>query len=429
VGRFSAGRVQSVCLRLVVEREREIANFTPQTYWTLALDLTAHGVPFTAKLHQVKGAEPSFSTREPLDKLAALLGSAQLWVGRAGKTTRQRPPLPPFTTAALQQAAAKGLGLSPERTMNLAQTLYEAGWITYHRTDGVDRTDGVAVAPEAQASAREYIERAHGTDYLPAEAPIYTARSINAQEAHEAIRPTDVNRIPNDPPGDGEGAALYGLIWQRFVASQMAAAVYSVTGAQIYAGKQVGQPYPLEFRTQGRTLQFEGFLRVYEEPGDEDEDTPSDSLLPDLHEGQILTLVTPQIAEHETRAPARYTEAALIAALERNGVGRPSTYATMLKTVRERGYVRLQQKRLIPTDEGIRLSDFLNRHFNAVLAVDYTARLEAQLDAVALGKITRLDVLREFWSAFQPQLIGAAAALPLATAPTPRPLLLHPVED
>jgi len=143
---------------------------------------------------------------------------------------------------------------------------------------------------------------------------------------------------------------LYGLIWQRFVASQMAAAVYSVTGAQIYAGKQVGQPYPLEFRTQGRTLQFEGFLRVYEEPGDEDEDTPSDSLLPDLHEGQILTLVTPQIAEHETRAPARYTEAALIAALERNGVGRPSTYATMLKTVRERGYVRLQQKRLIPTD-------------------------------------------------------------------------------
>ncbi|HUN09113.1 MAG TPA: type I DNA topoisomerase [Aggregatilineales bacterium] len=423
VGRFSAGRVQSVCLRLVVEREREIANFTPQTYWTLALDLTAHGVPFTAKLHQVKGAEPSFSTREPLDKLAALLGSAQLWVGRAGKTTRQRPPLPPFTTAALQQAAAKGLGLSPERTMNLAQTLYEAGWITYHRTDGV------AVAPEAQASAREYIERAHGTDYLPAEAPIYTARSINAQEAHEAIRPTDVNRIPNDPPGDGEGAALYGLIWQRFVASQMAAAVYSVTGAQIYAGKQVGQPYPLEFRTQGRTLQFEGFLRVYEEPGDEDEDTPSDSLLPDLHEGQILTLVTPQIAEHETRAPARYTEAALIAALERNGVGRPSTYATMLKTVRERGYVRLQQKRLIPTDEGIRLSDFLNRHFNAVLAVDYTARLEAQLDAVALGKITRLDVLREFWSAFQPQLIGAAAALPLATAPTPRPLLLHPVED
>jgi len=159
-GRFSAGRVQSVCLRLVVEREREIANFTPQTYWTLSLDLTADGIPFTAKLHQVKGAEPSFSTREPLDKLAALLGGVQLWVGRAGKTTRSRPPLPPFTTAALQQAAAKGLGLSPDRTMTLAQTLYEAGWITYHRTDGV------AVAPEAQAAARAYIEREYGGDYL-----------------------------------------------------------------------------------------------------------------------------------------------------------------------------------------------------------------------------------------------------------------------
>lgn len=422
-GRFSAGRVQSVCLRLVVEREREIATFTPLTSWTLALDLTADAVPFTAKLHQVKGGESSSSTRGPLDKLAALLGGAQLWVGRTGKTTRSRPPLPPFTTAALQQAAAKGLGLSPERTMTLAQTLYEAGWITYHRTDGV------AVAPEAQAAARAYIERAYGADYLPSEAPTYTVKTANAQEAHEAIRPTDVNRLPNDARADGDGAALYALIWWRFIASQMAAAVYSVTGAQIYAGKQVGQPYPLEFRAQGRTLQFDGFLKVYEEPGDEDEDTLSDSLLPELRESQLLTLVAPQIAEHETRAPARYTEAALIAALERNGVGRPSTYASMVKTVKERGYVRLQQKRLVPTDDGIRLCDFLTQHFSEVLAVDYTARLEAQLDAVATGERTRLAVLREFWSAFQPQLKGAAAAaLPPATAPTPRPLLLHPVE-
>jgi len=420
-GRFSAGRVQSVCLRLVVEREREIANFAPQTYWTLALDLTADGVPFTAKLHQLQGKEPSFTTREPLDKLASLLGNAQLWVGRAGKTTRLRPPLPPFTTAALQQAAAKGLGLSPERTMTLAQTLYEAGWITYHRTDGV------AVAPEAQAAARAYIEQAYGASYLPPEAPSYTAKTANAQEAHEAIRPTDVHRLPN--AADGDGAALYGLIWQRFIASQMSTAVYSVTGAQIYGGKQVEQPYPLEFRAQGRTLQFDGFLKVYEEPGDEDEDKLSDSPLPELREGQTLTLVAPKIAEHETRAPARYTEAALIAALERNGVGRPSTYASMVKTVKERGYVRLQQKRLVPTDDGLRLCDFLTQHFNDVLAVDYTARLEAQLDAVASGERTRLVVLREFWSAFQPQLKGAAAAaLPPAPAPTPRPLLLHPVE-
>jgi DNA topoisomerase-1 len=420
-GRFSAGRVQSVCLRLVVEREREIANFIPQSYWTLALDLTADGIPFTVELHQVKGAEPTFPSREPLDKLAALLGSAQLWVGRAGKTTRQRPPLPPFTTAALQQAAAKGLGLSPERTMTLAQTLYEAGWITYHRTDGV------AVAPEAQAAARDHIERAYGAAYLPPEAPTYTAKSANAQEAHEAIRPTDVNRLPSEAEGDG--AALYALIWQRFIASQMADAVYAVTGAQIYAGKQVEQPYPLEFRAQGRTLQFEGFLKVYEEPVDEDEDRSSDSSLPELREGQMLTLVAPQIAEHETRAPARYTEAALIAALERNGIGRPSTYATMLKTVKERGYVRLTQKRFVPTDDGLRLCDFLTAHFAEALAVDYTARLEAQLDAVASGERTRLAVLREFWTAFQPQLqAAAAAAVPPSAVPTPRPLILHPLE-
>jgi DNA topoisomerase I len=420
-GRFSAGRVQSVCLRLVVEREREIANFIPQSYWTLALDLTADGAPFTAKLHQVQGKEPTLTTREPLDKLAGLLGSTQLWVGRAGKSTRQRPPLPPFTTAALQQAAAKGLGLSPERTMTLAQTLYEAGWITYHRTDGV------AVAPEAQAAARAYIERAYGADYLPSEAPTYTVKTANAQEAHEAIRPTDVNRLPSEAEGDG--AALYALIWQRFIASQMAAAVYSMTGAQIYAGKQVEQPYPLEFRAQGRTLQFDGFLKVYEEPGDEDEDKHSDAPLSEMQEGQMLTLVAPQIAEHETRAPARYTEAALIAVLERQGVGRPSTYATMLRTVKERGYVRLTQKRLVPTDDGLRLCDFLTAHFDEALAVDYTARLEAQLDAVASGERTRLEVLRDFWTAFQPQLQAAAAsAVPPVATPTPRPLILHPME-
>jgi DNA topoisomerase I len=420
-GRFSAGRVQSVCLRLVVDREREIANFVPKTSWSLALDLKADDVPFTVKLHQVQGKDSTFPTREPLDKLAALLGGSHLWVGRAGKAARQRPPLPPFTTAALQQAAAKGLGLSPERTMTLAQTLYEAGWITYHRTDGV------AVAPEAQAAAREYIKREYGADYLPPEPPTYTAKSASAQEAHEAIRPTDVHRLPDDP--NGEGTALYALIWKRFVASQMAPAVYTVTGAQIYVGKQVGQPYPLEFRAQGRTLQFDGFLKVYEEPGDEDEDTPSDSLLPDLHEGQMLTLVMPQIAEHETRAPARYTEAALIATLERRGVGRPSTYATMFKTVKERGYVRLTQKRLVPTDDGLRLCDFLTAHFAEALAVDYTARMEAQLDAVASGERTRLAVLREFWAAFQPQLqAAAAAAVPPAAAPTPRPLILHPME-
>jgi DNA topoisomerase-1 len=327
-GRFSAGRVQSVCLRLVVEREREIAGFTPETFWTLTLKLTADGTEFTAKLHRVKGSDSAFKTREPLDKLVTLLQSAQVWVGKAGRSIKTRSPLPPFTTSSLQQAASKGLGLSPDRTMALAQTLYEQGWITYMRTDGV------SIAPEAQTAARDYIAREHGADYLPPEPPTYTVKTANAQEAHEAIRPTDVNRLPQDV--DGAGAALYALIWKRFVASQMSPALNTVTGAVIYAGKAQGQPFPLEFRAQGRSLLFDGFLKVYEEPADEGEDENEETgTLPPLKENQSLKLVAPQVEDHQTRAPARYTEAALVQALEQRGIGRPSTYANMVKHMRQ----------------------------------------------------------------------------------------------
>ena len=327
-GKFSAGRVQSVCLRLVVEREREIETFKPETFWTLALRLDADGTEFTAKLHRVKGADSTFKPREPLDKLVALLQTAQVWVGKAGRSVKSRNPLPPFTTSSLQQAASKGLGLSPDKTMALAQTLYEQGWITYMRTDGV------SIAPEAQTAARDYITREHGADYLPPETPTYTVKSANAQEAHEAIRPTDVNRRSNDV--DGDGAALYALIWKRFVASQMSPALYTVTGAVIYAGKTLGQPFPLEFRAQGRSLLFDGFLTVYEEPADEgEEQDEATGMLPPLKDNQSLKLVAPQVEDHQTRAPARYTEAALVQALEQRGIGRPSTYANMVKPMRQ----------------------------------------------------------------------------------------------
>ncbi len=327
-GKFSAGRVQSVCLRLVVEREREIEGFTPETYWTLGLKLAAEGGEFTAKLHRVKGADSTFKTREPLDKLMTLLQTAQMWVGKAGRSVKARNPLPPFTTSSLQQAASKGLGLSPDKTMALAQTLYEQGWITYMRTDGV------SIAPEAQTAARDYIAREHGSDYLPPEPPTYTVKTANAQEAHEAIRPTDVNRLPKDVAGDG--AALYALIWKRFIASQMSSALYTVTGAVIYAGKAPGQPFPLEFRAQGRSLLFDGFLKVYEEPADEGEEGNEETgTLPPLKDNQPIQLVVPQVEDHQTRAPARYTEAALVQALEQRGIGRPSTYASMVKHIQQ----------------------------------------------------------------------------------------------
>lgn len=423
-GKFSAGRVQSVCLRLVVEREREIENFNPETYWTLALKLTADGAEFTAKLHRIKDMDSAFKSREPLDKLAALLQTAQVWVSKSGRTVKPRSPLPPFTTSSLQQAASKGLGLSPDKTMALAQTLYEQGWITYMRTDGV------SVASEAQATARDYIAREHRADYLPPESPTYTVKAANAQEAHEAIRPTDVNRLPKDV--DGEGAALYALIWKRFIASQMSPALYTVTGAVIYAGKVQGQPFPMEFRAQGRSLLFDGFLKVYEEPTDEGESNEEDNqTLPPLKDNQLLQLVAPLVEEHQTRAPARYTEAALVLAMEQRGIGRPSTYASMVKTVKDKGYVKISQKRLVPTENGIHLCDFLTAHFADVLAYDYTARLEDQLDLIAAGSATRLDVLRQFWDGFQPQVAHAAAYTfeQVKARYTPKPLTLHPVEE
>jgi DNA topoisomerase I len=327
-GKFSAGRVQSVCLRLVVEREREIEGFTPESYWTLGLKLAAEDSEFSAKLYRLKDADSAFKTREPLDKLVALLQNAQVWVGKAGRTVKARNPLPPFTTSSLQQAASKGLGLSPEKTMALAQTLYEQGWITYMRTDGV------SIAPEAQSAARDTIAREHGSDYLPPEPPTYTVKSANAQEAHEAIRPTDVNHLPKDI--DGDGAALYALIWKRFIASQMSPALYTVTGAVIYAGKAPGQPFPMEFRAQGRSLLFDGFLKVYEEPVDEGEtEDEENGTLPPLKDNQLLKLVAPQVEDHQTRSPSRYTEAALVQALEQRGIGRPSTYASMVKHMQQ----------------------------------------------------------------------------------------------
>ncbi len=423
-GKFSAGRVQSVCLRLVVEREREIEGFTPETYWTLALKLAADGTEFTAKLHRVKGADSAFKTREPLDKLVTLLQTAQVWVGKAGRSVKARNPLPPFTTSSLQQAASKGLGLSPDKTMALAQTLYEQGWITYMRTDGV------SIAPEAQKAARDYIAREHGADYLPPEPPTYTVKSANAQEAHEAIRPTDVTRLPQAV--DGDGAALYALIWKRFIASQMSPALYTVAGAVIYAGKAQGQPFPMEFRAQGRSLLFDGFLKVYEEPADEGEDGNDETgTLPSLKDNQLLQLFAPLVEDHQTRAPARYTEAALVQALEQRGIGRPSTYASMVKTVKDKGYVKVSQKRLMPTENGIALCDFLTAHFADVLAYDYTARLEESLDRIAMGSTTRLEVLRTFWDGFNPRL-GKATEYALAQVKarhTPKPLMLRPAEE
>jgi DNA topoisomerase-1 len=413
-GRYSAGRVQSACLRLVVEREQEIAAFTPEPYWTLDVGLNAESDEFTVRLRMVKGR---LAERLNPDQVAALtsgLKAAVYWVGRVQRGEQVRRPAPPFTTSALQQAASRALGLSPERCMQIAQRLYEAGLITYHRTDGAD------VAPEAQETARRYIAAVYGGDDVPNEPPVYQTRTKHAQEAHEAIRPTDVNRTPEAVEGDG--AALYALIWQRFIASQMAPARYAVQTVEVLTGKIPGQPYPVTFEARGRMLSFDGFLKVYKEPPDPDVEEEPVASLPPLQVGTALGLVEWQPAEHQTKAPPRFTEASLVHELERLGIGRPSTYASMIQVLKERKYVTLNDKRLVPTDSGTQLNDFLAAHFPALFAAPYTAHLEETLDAVARGEVTRLDTLKAFWTVFSDQLGSAGQAVQQQAASHHQPL-------
>ena len=408
-GHYSAGRVQSACLRLVVEREQQIADFAPETYWTLDAGLAADSGEFTARLHSVKGQRIE---RLNTDQVAALTGGlkeAVFWVGKVQTGEQVRHPAPPFTTSTLQQAASQALGLSPERCMQIAQRLYEAGQITYHRTDGAD------VAPEAQDAARRFIAQTCGGDYVPNEPPVYQAKARHAQEAHEAIRPTDVMRLPQEVEGDG--ARLYTLIWRRFVASQMAPARYAVQMVEILAGKTQGQPYPLSFQVRGRTPVFDGFLKVYQDPPDPDAEPEENPVLPPLSEGAALHLVGWLPVERQTQAPPRFTEASLVRELEKLGIGRPSTYASMAQTLKQRGYVTLKSKRLVPSESGLSLCSFLTAHFPDLFAADYTAHLENTLDAVAGGRVARLDVLKAFWADFTPQLHAAGQAVQVIRPP------------
>jgi DNA topoisomerase-1 len=399
-GRYSAGRVQSVCLRLVVEREREVRHFQSKRYWTLDAKLNTLGGSLTARLVNIKGTRVEQFTAEQVEGLTRNLAGSVFWVSQVEVVEKNRRPAPPFTTSSLQQAASKALSLSPDQTMRLAQILYEAGYITYMRTDGV------AIAPEAQEVARQFIGLNYGAEYVPEPPQTYEARMDNAQESHEGIRPADLSRPPASL-GSGQGAELYALIWNRFIASQMADARYSHTHATILIGKGLGKPYPMEFAVQGRTLLFDGFLKVYQEALDEGEEGEDHPTLPELANNQALQFVEWLKQEHTTKAPPRYTEAALVQALEQRGVGRPSTFASMVKLIKDKGYARLDKKRFVPTPQGTALFDFLVEHFPRIFDYDYTSHLETELDRIASGDATRLGILMSFWEAFDPALKAA----------------------
>jgi len=423
---LSAGRVQTAALRLVVDREREIEAFVPVEYWSIEALLAQQidePIPFRAQLWRIydeKGVpqEPDLKSRDDAQAIVDALEGAIYWVDRVEVGQRSRSPWPPFTTSTMQQAASKALGYPPGLTMRIAQQLYEGIQIGEEGTVGLItymRTDSTYVAPEAQQAAREVIARYWGEAYLPARPPTYRTRVKSAQEAHEAIRPTGPERTPKQLHAllDDKQAALYELIWRRFIASQMKPALYEVTTAYIpTAAESRVEPHPYLFRAQGRKCLFPGFLKVYEELLDEGEEGEGEAALPALTAGEGLDLLELIPEQHWTKPPPRYTESSLIKELERRGIGRPSTYAAMVSLIRSRGYVERQRKVLVPTELGFTVCDMLVAAFPELFEYGFTAAMEDQLDEIANGRAERVPTLERFWAALEPALERAPETMP-----------------
>ena len=428
-GRLSAGRVQSVALRLIVEREREIENFVPVEYWSIHAELQPEGLKstFVAKLARVDDKEPELPNEETVKPILVDMETAAYTITKVKRGERRRKPAAPFTTSTLQQDASRKLGFTAKRTMALAQGLYEGqdvgnggttGLITYMRTDSTN------VAASAQKEARDYISGKYGSDYLPAESPTYKTRSANAQEAHEAIRPTAVMREPEQLKEYLEPAMykLYRLIWQRFVASQMEAAVYNTLQVEVTA-KTDEHEYIL--RASGSDVKFAGFLVVYEEAKNEDvkvdEDDENVRIPAGIAEGQKQELIRLIPEQHFTQPPPRYSEASLVQALEEDGIGRPSTYAPTISTIQQRGYVVREEKRLIPTEIGMQVNDLMMQYFADIVDFQFTARMEEDLDMIASGQAEWTEVIHEFYHPFADDLKKAQAEMPV-TKSGPEPI-------
>jgi DNA topoisomerase-1 len=409
-GARSAGRVQSVALRLVCDRELEIEKFVSREYWSIMAHLkTTAGAPFVARLAGADGQKINrldIGSEAEAVAIKAALDAAKFSVaGIEAKPAKRHPP-PPFTTSTLQQEASRKLGFAPARTMQLAQRLYEGaeiggeavGLITYMRTDGVD------LAPEAIASGRNVIGKEFGARYVPKAPRKYMVKAKNAQEAHEAIRPTDLARLPKHVSGglEPDQRRLYELIWTRTVASQMESAELERTTADIvaHAGTRT-----IDLRATGQVVRFDGFLKLYQEGRDDEEDEEG-GRLPAMAKGDALAKDKIAADQHFTEPPPRFTEATLIKRMEELGIGRPSTYASTLAVLRERDYVRLDKKRLIPEDKGRLVTAFLESFFTRYVGYDFTAALEEKLDLVSNHELDWKQVLRDFWADFSGALAG-----------------------
>ncbi|MDX1455829.1 MAG: type I DNA topoisomerase, partial [Gammaproteobacteria bacterium] len=402
---LSAGRVQSPALRMIVEREEEIEKFVPREYWTLEGKFEKEGSGFGGKLWRFENEKVeqfSFENEESARKAESALKAAgdTLVINKVEKKQRRRNPTAPFTTSTLQQEASRKLGFGANRTMRTAQQLYEGvetedgtvGLITYMRTDSV------TLSQDALNEIREVIGERYGKDNVPDEPNVYKTKSKNAQEAHEAIRPTSVKLTPEDIRKfmTPDQAKLYELIWKRTVASQMVHAVYDTVAAEIAAGE--GNV----FRATGSTLVKPGFIAVYlEDVDDKKADDDDDKTLPELNEGDEIKFVDIDTVQHFTEPPPRFSEASLVKALEEYGIGRPSTYASIITTLQNREYVEMDARRFIPTDVARIVNKFLTDHFTQYVDYEFTARLEDELDEVSRGEKDWVPLMREFWKPFK----------------------------
>lgn len=398
---LSAGRVQSVAMRLVAEREKEITDFVPQEYWTLDASLKNHaGALFTAHYYGKGGKKYEPSSEGDTQAIMDELRELPFTVSSVKRADKQRSPAPPFTTSTLQQEASRKLNMTPRRTMAIAQQLYEGVDITGEGTVGLItymRTDSLRISAEAQAQAKTVICSRYGERYYPASTRAYKTKA-GAQDAHEAIRPSDPALTPEQVKGDltGEQYRLYRLIWSRFLASQMANAVYDSISVEIGAGDH-------SFRCSASNLKFAGYTAVYEESRDDDKEE-KESPLPELAEGESVTLESFAPAQHFTQPPARYTDATLIRTMEENGIGRPSTYAPTVSTILDREYVIKEGKYLRITPLGQVVNDLMCQRFPNIVDVKFTARMEKKLDDVESGDVQWKDVIRQFYVPFHENL-------------------------
>src|SRR5881296_2737069 len=408
---ISAGRVQTVAVRMIVERERDIQAFTPEEYWSIIAKLEGRELPqFNARLVKIKGKNAEIKNQGEAEHILEAVKKAEFLVESVVTKEKKRNPVPPFTTSKLQQDASRRLRFTVKKTMMLAQRLYEGielgeegriGLITYMRSDST------RVSDDALEMVRSYISDLYGGPYLPEKAVIYKSKK-DAQDAHEAIRPTFVGRTPDDVKTylSEDELKLYRLIWTRFIASQMNPAVYDQTTVEISVKDYL-------FRASGRVMKFDGFLKVYEESSDDDgkalePDDEQDLTLPPLRQGEKLRLIDVTPRQHFTEPPPRYTEASLVKALEEKGIGRPSTYASILTTIQDREYVTKDQGKFKPTELGAVVTEMLVKHFEDIFDIQYTARMEEELDEVEDGKMTWVEALDEFYKKFEKDLKRAS---------------------